>query len=843
MKLIDLNGPCEMYSADRGEKLAAQIPGSVAAALLQNGKIPDPYYRDNEEKVLPVFEKDYIFRKMFHVSENDLSHDTIYLVCQGLDTICDIKLNDRQLGATRNMFVEYRFEVKDQLRPGENVLEFYFHSPVKYLREHQLNLGKPFNVLRKAGCMFGWDWGINLPDSGVWKPCFLEAFTEGRILQTQIRQKHGEEEVILETEVRSELWESAEKDRNEKKQMVVQLYDSRGRLLYEQTKQAERKTAFCIRVTDPQLWWPRGYGDQPLYVIRVSLKQGEQILDVSKKKIGLRTVELNRQKDGSGHKYEFVVNRCPVYIKGESLVIQDALISRSTEEKWRNLIRNCVRSNLNCIRVWGGAYYPPEVFYELCDREGILVFQDFMFACTFYYPSKEFTENVSTEVRQQVIRLRDHPCICVFCGNNELDCIYTAMTSTEPQTVELRRLFGAKEAFDLKTRFLVKYIYGKLFLKLIPDICREYAPQIPYTHSSPAGYRPLRAKSFLEYLDDGDMHYYLQYNGNAPFQKMRELNCRFMSELGFQSYPSYKTICSFTEPEDRGPYTDVMYAHQKCQNGNETIEEYLRREYIVPENFEEYVYLSQIQAGEIMSYSVEHMRRHSDYNRGIIIWQLNDCWPVCSWSGIDYYGRWKAQQYYTKRFFEPVLVSAEDNGMHVDIYVVCDGERSYDGEIRWSLETDQEVLLTGRQKVHVGANSAERCVILDFSEFENRRTEICLRYGLEGEKNDIHTLIFCPHREFHYKPADIRIEVTETEEDYTVDLYSEKLVLGLMLDLRDGDAIFSDNFFALKGHRRITTEKIGCTVRNLKEFKEKLFIKSLNQVMERTNEVSDKNNP
>lgn len=824
MKLIDLCGFCTMQNAKEDSKMVSCIPGSVAATLLENGKIPDPYYRDNEEKVLPVFDEDYVFRKEFSVCEENLAHDRLYLTCEGLDTICDITLNGEKLGSAKNMFVKYRFDVKERLRVGQNVLEFYFHSPRRYLAEHKVDLGKPFHVIRKAGCMFGWDWGINLPDSGVWKPCYIEGFDIGEIVKADIEQEHHPEKVVLRINTVLELWKQGE--------ISAVLYDDAGNLLCEKNCEAKQKNTFTFEITNPKLWWPNGYGSQPLYHFEVQLLSGGTVVDALEKEIGLRTVKLNREKDKKGHKYEFVVNGTPVYVKGESLVIHDAVISRSTEEKWKQLIDNCIRSNLNCIRVWGGAYYPPDLFYELCDRYGILVYQDFMFACTFYYPSESFMESVRTEVEQQIVRLRDHPCVCVFCGNNELDCIYTAMTSKEPETMALRRQFGAGNAFDLKTRFFIRHIYSKIFLKLIPEKCRELAPQISYTHSSPTAYRPLSAKSIYDYLNDGDMHYYLQYNGNAPYQKMREINCRFMSELGFQSYPSIKTIRTFALEKDMGPYTKVMYAHQKCKNGNETIEEYLQREYKVPQNFEDYVYLSQLQAAEIMGYSVEHMRRHSDFNRGIIIWQLNDCWPVCSWAGIDYYGRWKAQQYYTKRFYEPVLVSAEDKELVVDFYVICDGVSGYEGKIIWSLETDREVLLSGEKEVHITKNSREMVMSLDFSGYREKKKEMYLRYYLSGQEDKgIKTLLFCPCKEFAFSIESPLITVGETEEVFYMNLSSEKLVKGLMLDLHEGDAIFSDNFFDLKGKRRILVQKSDCSIGNLTEFKNQLFVKSLNEVM------------
>lgn len=853
MKIIDLCGPCRMRQAGEENDVMAEIPGSVATALMACGKMQDPYYRNHEETILPIFDQDYIFMKDFEVREEDLAHDRVYLTCEGLDTICDISLNGKALASTKNMFVQYRLDVKDRLQIGQNRVEFYFHSPSRFLQEHRLNLGKPFNVIRKAACMFGWDWGINLPDSGMWKPCYIEGFDFGRLERIDITQTHAGERVTLNMKVRCESWANEAVNtggstaaaegmaaRTDKSTIVdgtiktfVSLYAPDGNLLWNGQDDAAHENDFVAEVENPQLWWPRGYGEQPLYQVEVCLLAGNRKIDTLKKQIGLRTVVLNREKDNRGHKYEFIVNDTPVYIKGESLVIHDALIPRSTPERWGSLVDNCVRSNLNCIRVWGGAYYPPDIFYELCDRHGLLVFQDFMFACTFYYPSDSLMENIRTEIEQQIIRLRDHTCICVFCGNNELDCIYTTMTSKEPETVALRKLFGAGDAFDFKTRLFIKHIYKKIFLKLIPGLCRRLAMQIPYTHSSPTGYRPLGAKSIYDYLANGDMHYYLQYNENAPYQKMREFEFRFVSELGFQSYPSYKTIKSFTMEEDRSPYTPVMYAHQKCKNGNETIEEYLRREYCVPENFEDYVYLSQLQAAEIMGYSIEHMRRHNDFNRGIIIWQLNDCWPVCSWSGIDYYGRWKAQQYYTRRFYAPVLVSAQEHGLLVDFYVILDGLASYEGELVWSLETKDEVLENGSFSIQGQANRSVLVGTRDFGKHAKHHGHMYLRYHLNGsaEEAGIKTILFCPAKDFSFAPAELSWEVEETKTNFEITVSCKNLVKGVMLDLTEGDAIFSDNFFDLKGRRKIQVRKADCNVQDIDSFRKQLFVKNLNDIM------------
>lgn len=833
MKAIDLNGSWRMRQADTAAWLDAQIPGSVAATLLAHNKIEDPNYRDNEAKVLPVFEKDYEFARSFDVDAGVTARDRVLLCCNGLDTIATVTLNGRLVAQTDNMHRRYAFDVKDLLRPGQNEISVCFRSPVKYLEEHPSVTGKKFSTIRKAACMFGWDWGLDLPDAGIWRDIYIETHDAASIDYVGVRQQHRDDGVRLEVAVHADVW-------GDGVLAEVALLGPEAREIAVLSKDAKDETGFVFEVPSPQLWWPAGFGGQPLYTVQTRLVQADAVLDEETRKIGLRTIVLDRSKRKGGSNYGFVVNGVPVFFRGENLVIEDAVLARTDAARWDRLIRNCLRANLNGIRVWGGAYYPPDYFYELCDRHGLLVYQDFMFACTFYATSDAFVDNVRAEAADNLKRIAHHASLALLCGNNEIDCIYTVVNSKEPETVALRRLFGSKDRLKPLIRIIVWKMYKKLFLDVIPAACRQYAPDTSYVHSSPSTTRPGKAKSFFEYLSDGDMHYYLQYNGNAPYQKLRQFRCRFMTEMGFQSYPSMKTIEAFTEEKDRGPYTDVMYAHQKCANGNETIELYMERDYIVPKDFADYVYLSQLQAGEIMKYSVEHFRRDSAYCRGMVMWQLNDCWPVVSWSGIDYFGRWKAQQYYTKRFYEPVLVSALDEGDRVGLWVGNDGAAAFEGTLYWTLCGDDAVLAQGSRAVAAPSGSSKEYVALDCAAqlAERGRARCYLHYELKSADAPVGqgAVLFALAKDFDFRDPGLRLAVGETDTAYTVTVTAAQFAKGVALDTRAGDCIFSDNFFDLpaNGSYTVTVDKADADgIATRAELEKQLTVNCLNDVMAR----------
>lgn len=825
-----LNGRWILEPAEGGEALPCTIPGSIASALLDHGKMPDPYWRGNEEAVRPVFEKDYRFRRSFTVAPDAIAHRHVELCCDGLDTLAELTLNGVPIGTADNMHRTWRFDVKGVLRPGENTLEILFHSASGYLKAHPSRIGKPHSVIRKAACMFGWDWGLNLPDMGIWRDISLEMLDEGRLEGVIIHQEHLTDLVKLTVEP---VCVQADPDL----QARITLRAPEGTILEQKTVFGGSSCVFAIQ--SPQLWWPVGYGGQPLYTLETELLAGEKVCDRREQRIGLRTIVLDRTEVEGGSRYAFTVNGVPVFFRGENLIIEDAVLSRATEDRWKRLVGNCLKSNLNGIRVWGGAVFPPDLFYDLCDEAGLMVYQDMMFACSFYAVSEPFLENVRGELNDNLARISHHACIALLCGSNEIDATYTVGCSTDPETAELRRLFGAgKDPLPEPVQQLLWAQYTPLFLRLIPDAARRWAPDTGYVPSSPSVRIPGGAKSFFDYLSDGDMHYYLQYNGNAPYQKIRNFRCRFMTEMGFQSYPSMKTVCAFTEPEDRLPYTPVMFAHQKCANGNETIELYMERDYCVPKDFADYVYLSQLQAGEIMRYSVEHFRRDNSYCRGVILWQLNDCWPVVSWSGIDYYGRWKALQYYIKRFYAPVLLSACEERDQVALWLSNETRESCRGNVGWRLVTlDGMVLDEGSQICSVAAGESRPVVQLDYTAIlkENDRNRSYLRYWFETENTRTEgTVLFALPKAFAFQMPEIRYTITETERAYLISLQSDCFAKGVALDTTEGDCIFSDNYFDLAPGecRTIAARKEDCSgIRDVQALCSALQINTLNAVL------------
>lgn len=608
MKAVDLNGIWQMSVKGESETLTANVPGTVAEALLAAGKIPDPYWRDNETKALPVFDKDYVFSRIFTVGEELLSHERVYLRCDGLDTVAEITLNGECLAKTDNMHRIYRFDIKRLLHAGENTLSVLFHSPI--VGQEGVGMGSFPAGLRKAACMYGWDWGLSLPDSGIWRDISIEVFDRVQIDWIRISQSHAPGQVTLDIIPEAEVWDDGVVLRGE-------ILDPEGNLI------GAGNGAFQVKIENPRLWEPVGFGEQPLYTVRITAQKDGKLLDTMGKNIGLRTVELDRSRQPDGcYDYSFKINGRSVYIRGQAMVIEDAFLGRSTPERWNRLVDNAVRSNLNCIRVWGGAYYPPELFFDLCDRAGILVYMDFMFACRPYPADDVFCENVRVEAEQQVKMMASHPSLRVLCGNNEIGLIQQCITTpNDPIGKALMEIAGG--AAGALTDEMVKVLtdnYVRLFREVLKEVSAGYAPEIPYVLSSPSLPDGVEG-SITDMLVNGDMHFYLQYVGNLPYQTMAKIAARMLSEVGFQSYPSMKTVKAFCTQEDMRPDSPVMYAHQKCKNGNETIEEYMGRDYTVPTNFEDYVYLSQLMAAEIMKFTAETYRRQSAFNRGTIIWQ------------------------------------------------------------------------------------------------------------------------------------------------------------------------------------------------------------------------------
>jgi beta-mannosidase len=831
LKLLDLNGSWTMTDLGSGRSLAASVPGTVAATLLEHRAMPDPYWRENESAVQPVFEADYEFSREFDLQPEVLAHDQVLLHCDGLDTLAELAVNGAAAGHADNMHRTWIFDVKPLLRPGRNRISITLRSPMRYLSKHPAPLGGRFTVIRKAACMFGWNWGPVLPDSGIWRDIYLESRDGAYLEHVTVRQRHQDGRVDLLVQPHCVVSGGDVQAR-------VEVRAPDGAVLYAQTGPAGGEATSEITIDQPELWWPAGYGAQPRYTVTAAVYRGDTELDRKELRVGLRTIDLDRSTDGDGGRYRFVVNGIRIFFRGDSLIIDDSITARSSAGHWARLVDNCLRASVNGIRVWGGAYYPPDTFYELCDSRGLLVFQDCMYASSFYATSGEFLANCRQELIDNLTRIAHRPCIAIYCGNNEIDLAYTVTGSTDPQTIALREILHGT-ALDDDTRAYIWKQYSELFLAMIPAICAEYAPGTGYVHSSPSLRKPGGAKAFSDYFHDGDVHYYLPYDSNAPYQKMRSYRSRFMSETGFESFPAMKTIRTFSERADHDPFSAVMRSHQKRENGNEVIDLYMRRDYHVPTDFEDYVLLSQLQAAEIMKYTVEHLRRDSEYCSGVILWQLNDCWPVVSCSGFDYEGRWKALQYYKKRFFAPVLISAFDEGSRVQLWVSNERREPFAGDIEWQLaDAHGTALRSGRLPVTVTAGQSRACVNLDFADVltAGNRDRVCLGYRLLAGTTEIGagTVLFVLPKDFHFQRPQIKTDVQDLGDRYEIRVTADCFAKSVMLDTDTGDCIFSDNWIDVPHGRTwpVTVLKADAAgIGSAEALRQNLVVRTLNDIM------------
>jgi beta-mannosidase len=806
MQGISLCGNWKMKAVNTDTWLDGVVPGSVYTDLLAAGRVADAYWRDNELAAAPVFEADYEYRRDFQADEALLRHDRIELCCRGIDTLALIEVNEIPLGETNNMHRTWRFDVKKALRAGKNSIRVLLKSPAAYAKAQMQGISVSQDhppSLRKVSCMFGWDWGLSLPDSGIWRDMGIEYYDAARIRDIQILQDHASSAVNLDIRTVLETWETGV-------ELSLRLTAPDGKILSEEKRTvSESSENFPVKIKDPELWWPAGQGEQPLYTIDAFLTKNGAELDRRSFKTGLRTIRLLREKDEYGRGYVMEVNGRRIFIKGANLVIEDAVLSRRSRAKTERMVKNCVEANFNCIRVWGGANYPEEYFYELCDAYGLLIYQDFMFACNIYPADDDFLANITEEAIQVIRQLRNHACLALWSGNNEVDIIYSFLSGANPQIAEIAKSLGMAEI----PASVVEMARGntlKLFYELIQDLVTREDPQTSYVPSSPSTEEPLGMAGFGE-MPTGDSHYYLAYENKRPYPKIRELKFRFISEMGFQSYPDWKTVKAFTREEDRGPYTKVMLQHQKCHDGNQLIEEYLKADYQVPDDFEKYVYASQNIGGHIMAYSVEHCRRLAGLCMGVIAWQLNDCWPAVSWAGVDYYGRWKAQQYYLKRAFAPVLISAQDEGFRVGLYVNNDRPETVSGSVEWRLfDRAFSPVKKGAAPALVVSQGQVCAADLDFSGIlnEQNKNEYVLFFAFleDGIEKSSGNLLFVKPKEYGFQKPEFKIQAEDGGPELMLKISSPVFAKSAALSLQNADAIFSDNYFdLLPGVEKIIT--------------------------------------
>jgi beta-mannosidase len=783
MQAQPLTGSWQFRQTGTADWLPATVPGSVHTDLLAAGRIPDPFVGDNEKRVQWVAESDWEYRRAFTVDPSVLAHDKVYLVCDGLDTLADVYLNDQLIAHTDNMFRHYRWEVKSLLRAGENEVRVAFASPVAYIaaREQIRQLpggGGDFAFrggaqLRKANCHFGWDWGTMLPAIGIWRDIRLEGHSQARLIEVHVRQQHDHDRVSVSANVSIEQWGAAPLS------VVLRLTAPDGST---HAVAAAPDQTLALLVENPQLWWPNDLGAQPLYQVEVELRRDDQVLDRRVYAIGLRTIELRQQFDRWGQSFTFVVNGVPVFAKGSNWIPSDSFPTRVTRAQLEFLIASAAQANHNMLRVWGGGAYEDEAFYDLCDRYGLLVWQDFMFACAGYpLYDADFLANLKVEVEQNVRRLRHHACLALWCGNNEMESGWVSWN------------------WDTPANAIVKAADQEFFYGTLPALIAANDPDHAYWPSSPSSGLPHEDPNSNA---SGDNHLWEVWHGLKPLVFYREQYPRFASEFGMQSLPALATVAAYADKSEWNMMSYIMEHHQRHLYGNGKIISYLTQSFCLPDDFPSLVYATQILQAEAMRMAVEHWRRNRERCSGALYWQINDCWPVASWASIDYFGRWKALHYASRRFFEPVLLSIEDNGARMGVFVTNDRPEVWQGAVRWSLQTlSGEVIEAGHAALAAAPLATTSVQALDFSarlNLDNQRELVLVCELWQDDQRAALTVTpFVPDK--HLKLADPHLEaqLELSGSQLSIQVRAAGLARFVELALEGADVIFSDNYFHL----------------------------------------------
>ncbi len=821
MQIQSLAGAWEFCQTGTKEWLPAIVPGGVHTDLLALGRIPDPFVGDNEKHVQWVAESDWEYRYRFTCAPELLATDQIFLVCDGLDTLATVSLNGQELGHTDNMFREYRWNVKSFLRAHDaaNDLLIVFRSPVRYISEkHKVRAmpgvsqaipGGPY--LRKAPCHFGWDWGPQLPPIGIWKDLRLEGFFGARFDQVHLRQHHEDGKVTVEAQVAVQRWSEAP--------LVAEMHiTAPDGAVWEERLVIAANDAATVRVpiTQPQLWWPNGYGDQPLYQVQMVLRRSDSSanipLDSRNFQIGLRTLELRQQNDQWGRSFAFIVNGVAIFAKGSNWIPADSFPTRISDAHLEGLIRSAVATHHNMLRVWGGGFYETERFYDLCDRYGILVWQEFIFSCSIYpLDDPEFIENVRVESIQNIRRLRHRASLALWCGNNEMEWGWCDWG------------WNRAELQDMKVA------YDRFFHHTLGEWCAAQDPDHAYWPSSPSSDTPFADPNGQK---QGDAHYWDVWHGRKPFTAYRDQYPRFMSEFGFQALPPLATIRTYADAADWNMTSYIMEQHQKNASGNSLMVGQMLDTFRLPKDFSSLVYLSMVLQAEGIRYGVEHWRRHMDRVAGTLYWQLNDCWPVASWSSLDYFGRWKALHYAARHFYAPLMLSIEDKPPEQAIHLTSDRGAPWEGIVRWSLETlGGQVLTSGEVPGKVAPRSSTQVCTLDFadrvSDANQREAIFVAELWQGGQRIALQVATFVPTKHLALIDPGLTVNLDLDQNQLTLNLKSKSLARLIELSFENADVIFSDNYFDLPAGRTVTVSCPMPTGWNLERARAALKIRSV----------------
>ena len=791
-------------SAEHPEALIerpATVPGVVQTDLQHAGGIPDPFFGDNEERLQWISLTDWEYVDDFNVSNAMLRRSHVELVFKGLDTFADVSLNGQPILSADNQFRSWRVDVKAHLHVGRNTLRILFHSPTNLMTlivarlpylipgtgyeplDRDKGIYPVSHYMRKAPYSYGWDWGPRFVTEGIWRPILVEAWDTARITDFHIQQ----DSVTADRAVLAATLDLASDVAGPATLQLHIVAPGGTRLPVITTAvtldRGDNHLLLPVRIDHPQRWYPNGYGPQSRYRIQATVLRNGASLASTELTTGLRSVELRRTPDSWGTSFTFVVNGIPVFAKGADFVPRDSFAPNISDARRRAILTAARDVHMNMIRIWGGGFYESDSFYDLCDELGLMVWHDFMFGGAMVPGDKPFQDNVRAEASEQVRRLSDHPSLVLWCGNNEVETAWFH--------------WGDHLAFEKsitpEQRERVWQDYVVMFRDILKSAVAQYGNGIPYWPSSPSS----DFDDVPPGKQDGDMHSWSVWSGSAPYTSYAQEHPRFLSEFGFQSMPDLRTVRA-EAGDDEDLKSPALQNHERFIHGYDRMNQYLGDNFRQPRDFASFVYLSQIMQAEAIKFGVETMRSRRPETMGTLYWQLDDCWPVASWSSIDYFGRWKALQYYAARFYAPLLIVASTEGQALNVHIVSDEQAPRTALMRMRLmRFDGKRIDERSTPVQIMPLGSTAMLPIILSDFDRRNSFAVLTMEQNGEVIASNTVYFAKPVELALPEPKIAATIRPEGDGYLVELHSDVLARAVQLDFGELDAKPDDNFFDL----------------------------------------------
>ncbi|MCU4157970.1 glycoside hydrolase family 2 protein [Carboxylicivirga sp. A043] len=825
---INIDKGWQFSESDKNEWLDAEVPGCIHTDLLNHDLIKDPFYRLNEHDLQWIDKKDWVYQTTFNIDKYTFNKERISLNFAGLDTYADVYLNNELILKADNMFRGWTVDCKKYIKEGDNKLRIYFHSPIKvgldiydnypYVVQSSANdLAKIGQVpgekwvsphVRKAPYQFGWDWGPRLVTSGIWEPITLKAWNTARLDNIHTNQLDISETVALLNsvfEIEAQTSENAE----------LSIFVNNEELSTKKVQLQEGLHTYKVdfEIENPKRWWSNGLGDAHLYKVKGQLKTKAGI-ETFEHTLGLRTIELVREDDETGRSFYFKLNGQPVFMKGANYIPNDVFLDRVSPEKYEHIIKSAADCHFNMLRVWGGGIYEKEIFYALCDKYGILVWQDFMFACNMYPGHPEFLESVKHEAEYNVRRLRNHPSIALWCGNNEILAAWFGWGWKEDN--EKKQPDGAKAMWQA---------YKDIFLDVLPKAVQAHDPIKQYWASSPQAEDTIRTNKI-----DGDEHDWRIWFQDVPFITYHDGAARFVSEYGFQSFPELKTVKKYTIPEDYDINSEVMKSHQRSFIGNGAIKRYMDNYYRNPKDFESFLYVGLLLQAEGIRTGIEGHRINMPTTMGSLYWQLNDVWPVASWSSIDYFGNWKALQYFTRKAFAPIIAVPDTKTDDLLVYSVSDNFEDKTGHLELTiLDFEGKELWSNTNNITVKANTSniifKKSLQKLLKGINTSNAVLSTKLFIDNQLTYSTTSYFKEAKDLSLPQPQVSSSVKKVDKGYEITVSTDKLAKNLYLSYNEAEGWYSDNYFDLLPGQSKTI--VFETKEIIEDFNSKLLIRTL----------------